>query len=69
MIAGQLAREQGQALSGNGAAKMARCRRADVSAAMESGALPARKSGRRWITTSGEVAEWVKAGRPEVPRQ
>jgi len=57
----------GQALSANGAAKLAKSRRALVTEAMKSGALKARKNGRRWHTTVGETVAWVQAGRPVTP--
>jgi hypothetical protein len=53
-----------QALSGGQAAKLARCRRADVGAALASGVLPGRFKGRRWSTTVADVRQWINDGRP-----
>jgi hypothetical protein len=63
-VASALARDDGQAMSASGAAKMAKFRRAHVAAAMRSGALRAWRNERRWVTTVGDTANWIRAGRP-----
>lgn len=68
-VASQIARDHGQAMTRNGARKLAKCRSGLVRMAMATGALRSKQSGRRWITTAGEVADWIKRGRPSIVAQ
>lgn len=65
-VASQIARDHGQAMKLNGARNLAKCRSGLVRMAMATGALRSKQSGRRWITTAGEVADWIKRGRPAI---
>lgn len=60
--------QDARALSLVAAAKLARCRKAVLQHAAESGACRAQRRGSRWTLLAGDVAAWVKAGRPVKPQ-
>jgi hypothetical protein len=64
VLASHIARQDGQAISLVVASKMAKCRTGHVLQALQSGVLKGRRSGRRWLFQAGDVAAWIRAGRP-----
>lgn len=50
--------------SANQAARQARRRRADVAAAIESGALKANRRGSRYVISGASLNAWIEAGCP-----
>ena len=64
-VASRIAEDQGRAMSLSAARKMARCRITLVRSALESGALRGRRNEARWVITAGDVAAWIREGRPE----
>lgn len=53
-----------QALSAIKAARLARCRKNTVVAAIEAGALRGYRQGRSWTVQVSDIEAWVRAGRP-----
>ena len=53
-------------LSANDVRRRARRRADTVLAALESGALPARREGRRWRVAPADCASWIERGCPHA---
>jgi hypothetical protein len=54
-----------QTISANQAARLAKCRRSDLTAVLAAGGLQGTHVGNRWRTTAGDVAAWNAKGRPK----
>lgn len=57
-----------QSISANQAARLAKCRRSDLTAALVGGGLKGIRAGTRWRTTTAAVVAWNAAGRPTEAR-
>ena len=57
-----------QSISANQAARLAKCRRSDLTNALAAGGLKGTRVGRRWRTTTAAVVAWNSAGRPVEAR-